>query len=667
MERALTPLETRFVNEIADSYMAKIRIRREFSQYPEETSLLTYFRTTGTEEGVIEATLHKMGYVTDPAHPDATNDPLSVTLRTGNTPPYRAPSTAETPTPPATPATPTGTRGRRATIATTLIEMGVDIEPGELNLPNIELKLLNEGRITEDQLANAYARMRNLTRVDLKRNPPDPSIREELPDKFVIDNEVIPYRNSTDGSLICATSTIRTAFMGPRIEDRVHRRVEFVLTTRSDLQTYIDRTYNQSATFNTLTEESARRAKNREDVAEVENDDSVMAQTFATILREAVRASASDIHIQPTKDNTRVRMRVDGSLREFNRIPGDLHRQFTNFIRVKGGVSNTRDTKPMDAQIETEIGGQHVNIRVNIVPTVYGLKTAMRLLSTPEQIRPISDLGLSANNRELLDWGLGNPNGILIISGPTGSGKTNTLYSMVRELDQPDVNITTIENPVEIHMDSVAQIQITPDAVNEDMRFRADEALRAVLRQDPDIILVGEMRDRETVRLGVEAAQTGHLVLATTHTNSAAESITRLADLGANPFDLAPSLRLLIAQRLIRKPCPECTHLAPAPAGTFTGTDIPEGTLIPTPIPDKQNTCVQCGGSGHTGRIAIMEILPVRGQVREAIRNKASEIDIIRHARTHGFRTLHEDSLLKLAQGLTTLSEIAKYNQENEA
>lgn len=661
MTRDLTTLEMTFLTAYDSNFADRLKLRRAYTASTSDLTLLGYLRAQGADETRIETTLNAMGIVTDPRDPNATDDPIDAAARYGTPRSYRPPSDAPTPAS-------TSSTGRVSTIASTLTEMGVMLEPFETTMPNIEQELLKAGRITEEQVADAYARTRGMQRVDLRRSPPDPAVRDELPDRFVIDNEVIPYRNGPDGSLICATSTLRTAFIGPRIEDRVHRPVEFVITTASDLRGHIDRVYNQSATFQNLQVESQRRARTRTDEQRPEggDDDSMMAQTFNTILREALRQNASDIHIQPTKADTRVRMRVDGKLRELNRIPADLHRQFTNYLRVKGGISNTRDVKPLDAQIETDVGGRSVNIRVNLLPTVHGTKTVLRLLSTPDQIRPLTDLNLTPTNRDLLNWGLQHPNGILIISGPTGSGKTNTLYSMVRELDQPDVNITTIENPVEIRMDSVAQIQITPDAVNEDMRFTADEALRAVLRQDPDIILVGEMRDRATVKLGVEAAQTGHLVLATTHTNSAAESITRLSDLGANPFDLAPSLRLLIAQRLIRRPCPECTRPAPAPEGTFTGTEIPEGTPVPTADPDRQATCRHCDGSGHVGRVAIMEILPVKGEVREAIRTKATEREVTTLARKYGFRTLREDALVKLAQGLTTLPEISKYDQGQE-
>lgn len=657
MTTSIKDLENSFLNAYESNFADRIKLRKAYGDAPSDMTLIGYLRSTGADEQRIEATLNAMGIVTDPHDPNATDDPVDAAARYGTPRSYRPPT--DTPAPPVQMVT-----TRVNSIASTLVDMGVQLEPFEMTLANVELELLKAGRITEDHVADAYARTRNLPRIDLKRNPPDPAVRDELPDRYVIDNEVIPYRNGPDGTLVCVTSTLRTAFIGPRIEDRVHRRVEFVITTASDLRSYIDRVYNQSATFNTLQQESQRRARTRpEERAEQDTDDSMMAQTFATIMREAVRQNASDIHIQPTKTDTRVRMRVDGVLREINRIPADLHRQFTNYIRVKGAVSNTRDVKPLDTQIETEVNGRTLNIRVNITPTLFGSKTVMRILSTPDQIRPLADLGLTPRNWELLTWGMNHQNGILVISGPTGSGKTNTLYSMVSALDTEDVNITTIENPVEIRMDSIAQIQVNPDALNEDMRLTAVEALRAVLRQDPDIILVGEMRDRDTVQLGVQAAQTGHLVLATTHANSAAESITRLSDLGADPFDLAPSLRLLMAQRLIRRPCPECTTLQPAPAGTFTGTDIPEGTAVPTTNPERQKDCRHCGGHGHVGRVAIMEILPVMGAVREAIRNKTNERDVVALARQYGFRTLHEDALVKLSQGLTTLEEVSKQGQ----
>lgn len=663
MTRALTNLENAFINAFEPHFTERIKQRKAYVSGPTEVTLLAHLRAQGTPEEKIEQTLNNIGIITDPHDPNATPDPIDAAARFGSPRAYRPPSAASAPAPVALPATPAieAAPPRRNNMVNTLIGMGVDIQPAEMSVSNIETQLLHEGRITEDQLATAYAQTRGVERVDLRRSPPDPTLKDLLPDRFVMDSEVVPYRNGTDGTLICVVSSMRTVFIGPRIEDKVHRKVEFVITTITELRAHIDRIYNQSATFQHLAQESERRARSRpEEKPEAETEDSAMAQTFLTVLREAINNRASDIHVQPTKSNTRVRMRVDGVLRDFTTIPGNLHRQFTNYIRVRGGISNTRDVKPQDAHMELEINGRPVNIRISILPTVYGAKTVMRLLSNPEQIIPLDGLNISPTNREMLDWGLKHKNGIIIISGPTGSGKTNTLYSITKHIDNPDLNITTIENPVEIRMDSVSQVQITPDAINEDMRFTDQEALRSVLRQDPDVILIGEMRDRETVRLGMQAAQTGHLVLATTHTNSAAESITRLKDLGANPYDMAPSVRLLIAQRLLRKPCPDCTTLVPAPAGTFDGSDIPASTPIRIPT-DQQDSCLRCDGQGHMGRVAIQEILPVKGVVRDAIRENAPESKIVQLARQAGFRTLYEDALLKLSQGLTTLSEIDGY------
>ncbi|MBZ9714400.1 GspE/PulE family protein [Deinococcus multiflagellatus] len=520
--------------------------------------------------------------------------------------------------------------------------------------------LFKAGRITEEQLATAYATSKGVQQVNLRRDPPNPQLKDLLPEKLVLENHVVPYQNGPDGALVCVVATMHTTFLGAKIEDILHRDVTFVVATVSDLNAYIERTYAQHTAFATLQAESDRRTRTRPEAApEQDTEDSAMSQLFFAVLREAKTNRVSDIHIQPTKTDTRVRLRVDGRLRDFTRIPGNLHDQFTNYLRVRGGVSNARLVKPQDAHMEVEVGGQIFNIRVNILPTVYGPKTVLRLLSSPEQIIPLDELHMTPSNRALLQWGLDHTNGILIISGPTGSGKTNTLYSITRHIDRPDINITTIENPVEIRMDTVTQVQLNPDALNPEMRLGDQEALRAVLRQDPDVILIGEMRDPETVRLGMQAAQTGHFVLATIHTNSAAEIITRLKDMNANPFDIAPSVRLLIAQRLIRCPCPDCSVVQAPPADLFDGTDIPSTT--PIRVAGNNPACPRCDGHGHLGRVAIQEILPVRGLVREAIRANAAESAIVALAREHGFRTLYEDALTKLAAGLTTLSEVQTY------
>lgn len=370
------------------------------------------------------------------------------------------------------------------------------------------------------------------------------------------------------------------------------------------------------------------------------------------LLSVAVLRRASDIHIEPLKDKSRIRLRIDGMLQPLCGLAKNDHDAVISRIKVINGMDIIEKRVPQDGHMEKEIDGKLVDLRVSTMPTVHGEKMVIRILDKTNAFLDVYRLSFSDANLSAYKNLFASPHGIVLVTGPTGSGKSTTLYATLNELNKPETNIITIEDPVEYQLPGVNQMTLNAKA---GLHFA--NGLRSIVRQDPDIIMVGEIRDEETAHIAVQAALTGHLVLSTLHTNNAVGAITRLLDMGIEPYLLASCLRGVVAQRLVRRVCPQCVEQYEAGPAELACLHLPVGE---THYLANAAGCVDCFGSGYNGRLAIQEVLTVDDTMRNLISQRASEKDLLAYAKTKGFRTIYEDGVDKVLAGVTTLSELLK-------
>jgi type IV pilus assembly protein PilB len=383
------------------------------------------------------------------------------------------------------------------------------------------------------------------------------------------------------------------------------------------------------------------------------NDDAPIVKFVNQIIMEALNLGASDIHFEPYESSYRIRFRQDGILREVAEPPLSLSSRLASRIKIMSNLDISERRVPQDGGFKLHgIKNRAIDVRVSTCPTMGGEKVVMRLLDTTSMKLDPDDLGLSALQREQLLTAIKKPQGMILVTGPTGSGKTVTLYTALNILNTKDVNISTVEDPVEIKLSGINQVNINPKA-----GLTFSNTLRAFLRQDPDIIMVGEIRDQETAEIAIKAAQTGHLVLSTLHTNSAADTVTRLRNMGVLPYNLVSSIRMILAQRLVRKLCDACkqprhdlSHQSLIEMG-FTEEELQTIQL------HKAMGCRQCS-QGYRGRIGIFEILPLSNVIADLILSGGNSHEILRQAQAEGMLTLYQSGLTKVKEGLTTLEEV---------
>jgi len=376
------------------------------------------------------------------------------------------------------------------------------------------------------------------------------------------------------------------------------------------------------------------------------------------IIRDALNFRASDIHFEPRSQTVTVRFRVDGLLREAGEIPAEYYENILNRIKVESGMRIDEHASAQDGSMQRIVSTGQVDLRVSLIPTVRGEKIVMRVLGSYVAGLDFGQVGMSDNHREIIERNIIKPFGMILTVGPTGSGKTTTLYSLLKSLNKPDVNITTIEDPVEYQIDNVNQIQVREGG---DLTFA--RGLRAIVRQDPDVILVGEIRDQETAEISVNAALTGHLLLSSFHANDAATAIPRLVDMGIEPFLLASTLEVVIAQRLARQLCPRCRYSLPASeaiAGVHTSDVKWSSFLKKTDTVYAGKGCATCGGSGYDGRVPLFELIEITPSMQELILKVPSTQEIETLARKQGNKSMFSDGIEKVKLGITSLSEVVR-------
>ena len=424
--------------------------------------------------------------------------------------------------------------------------------------------------------------------------------------------------------------------------------------TKNDIISQIEKYYGFTRTLEAL---GVKKDVVEEKVEEEEDaDETPMVKLVNQILTSAVFQRASDVHIDPWDEKVLIRYRVDGVIDTVREFPIRILNQMVSRIMVMSGMDITETRIPQDGRIQTLISQRSIDLRISTLPTVRGEKVVMRILDLTGSMNRIDAIGLDEREEKLVRHMIKQPNGIVLVSGPTGSGKTTTLYGCLHELNEPNVNIVTVEDPVEIKMQGVNQVQVVPDV---DLTFA--RALRAILRQDPNIIMVGEIRDVETAEIAIRASLTGHLVLSTIHTNSAVKTITRLLDMDIEPFLISSSLSGIISQRLVRKLCKEC---AVEDAPTMSEKEAFHRYHIEVDKVRRPKGCPSCNFKGFAGRVGIFEVLQISKHMQTLISENASIDKLEKQAKADGMVSLLESGLRKVKSGITTLEEVLKVATE---
>jgi len=397
-----------------------------------------------------------------------------------------------------------------------------------------------------------------------------------------------------------------------------------------------------------------------------------VSKIVSVIIRHAIEGGASDIHIEPQGDKSRVRYRIDGILHTSIILPIYVHAALVSRIKVIANLKIDETRIPQDGRIRLTVADKDVDFRVSLIPLINQEKVVLRVLESPDRAPTYEELGFRGESLKKMESNLSKPNGMYLVTGPTGSGKSTTLFSALYQLNQEGVNISTLEDPVEYHIEGINQSQ-----VRTELGFTFASGLRALLRQDPDIIMVGEIRDKETVKLAIHAALTGHFVLSTLHTNDAVGAIPRFMDMGAEAFLLASTLNIIIAQRLIRKICENCKVKDESPAGVLEEINadlaaVPvkalyKGVKLDGKLPFyKGEGCTQCGNTGYKGRLAICEVLTVNTKMKEIIAQGFNSKDVKEELSNQNFITIKQDGWMKVLLGLTTIEEILRVTKQEE-
>ena len=516
--------------------------------------------------------------------------------------------------------------------------------------------LVDEGFVTEEQIAHALSEQLHMDMIDLQNVNISQDILGLVSPSVLKKNKVLPFEYAKDNAnvLRVAMADPMDMFAMDDITIITNLQVEPVISTPRSIMLALDNYYGQgdSEALEKYTKEKENQIDGQDDIYSEDINNSPIVQLVRSMIEQAVLQRASDIHIEPMERQLRVRYRIDGTLYEKATYSTKLLPAMSARIKIIGGMDITEKRKPQDGRITQVVNRMEYDIRVSIIPTVFGEKIVMRIASKNALTRDKAQLGLNEKDLKLFDHILKNPHGIILVTGPTGSGKSTTLYTALNELNTSQVNIITVEDPVEANLDGVNQIQVNPKA---NLTFAS--ALRSILRQDPDIIMVGEIRDQETAQIAVQASITGHLVVSTLHTNSAASTITRLIDMGIDSYLIADSMVGVIAQRLVRRLCPACRkkRLATEEEKMILKRSEAEKLEIYEPV-----GCGRCDNTGYKGRIGVYEIMEITPKLKTIISKGGDAEDIKNQALKEGMYTLRMSATELVLDGTTSYSEMMK-------
>ncbi|HUV72104.1 MAG TPA: GspE/PulE family protein [Clostridia bacterium] len=544
----------------------------------------------------------------------------------------------------------------------------VEVEYARSGKPEEEI-LSQLGWVNEEEIVRAKGELFNIPYVNLYETGAAPEVLRLVPRSVAERFTLIPFAISGDGK------ELSVAFADPFnleaiefIETKAGKKIKTFITLKEQIEKAIRERYGQSLTTE-VTAALKETTKAEVKTMDITKEAGVIrrepiAKIVSTVLEFAIRSRASDVHIEPQEEKTRVRYRIDGILHEKLVLPKSVHEALVSRIKVLTDMKIDEKRIPQDGRFNFKADGDEVDLRVSALPTVHGEKIVMRLLKKAGKVPELPELGLRGRALKNLHDAVLRPHGIILICGPTGSGKTTTLYSILSKINTTKVNIITLEDPVEYEIPGVNQVQTNPAA---GLTFAS--GLRSFLRQDPNIIMVGEIRDTETTDLAIQASLTGHLVFSTVHTKSAAQALPRLTDMGAEPFLLASTMTAIVAQRICRRVCQTCKETYEPEVEVQEDIKKVLGSLLSLKQGEKivltrGKGCNECNNTGYFGRIGIFEVLPVSEKVARLVVERAAAIDIQKVAVEEGMITLKQDGYLKTLEGITTIEEVLRVGQD---
>ncbi len=516
--------------------------------------------------------------------------------------------------------------------------------------------LIDKAYVNERDLVRALAQQIGMTFVDLQEIDVDARAVTTISDVICKRYTAIPIAYEGD-KLVVAMSDPANVFALDDIRTITGRDVKPVISTREDILDAIKRFHRMSDEIEAIADNLGGESDEDGSLADLRavTEEAPIVKFVNLLITQAVNDGASDIHIEPGERDLRVRYRVDGVLHEVMRSPKSIQSGVISRLKIMAEVDIAERRIPQDGRIGLVVGNKPIDLRFSTLPTVYGEKVVMRILDKSSIMLELNDLGFLEDNERRYAESYTKPYGMILVTGPTGSGKSTTLYATLNVKNSPDINIITTEDPVEYRLAGINQVQ-----VNNKAGLTFASALRSILRQDPDVVLVGEMRDHETAQIGIEAALTGHLVLSTLHTNDAPSAITRLTEMGIEPFLVGSATDCVLAQRLARRVCPKCVEMVESDPLLLKEAGYSDDVVEERPPVPLAVGCSTCGNTGYKGRLAVHEVMTVSEEIERMCVARASSDDIKRIAIEQGMRPLRDDGLAKVLMGRTTIEEIAR-------
>ena len=515
--------------------------------------------------------------------------------------------------------------------------------------------LLGDGIVTEIELAEALAQAYGLKCVDLVGYPIDAAATAKIPVALARRHRVLGI-SLDDDEIVVAVADPGDVLAMDDVRAATGLTVRPVVVARDELIKAIDRFQRSETDLDDVAATLASDgAQSFTSTLETVGEDAPIVRFVNGLIEQAIENRASDLHLEPSEDDLRVRFRIDGVLHEVDTVPRAVQAALISRLKIMSGVDITERRVPQNGRITVELNQRHIDLRVATLPTVWGEKIVLRVLDTGGIDLELKRLGFTEANYERFAGSFKKPHGMLLVTGPTGSGKSTTLYATLSEISNPQINIITVEDPVEYRLPGVNQVQVNHKA---GLTFAA--VLPAILRSDPDVVLIGEIRDGVTAQLAIEASLTGHLVLSTLHTNDAPSAVTRLTEMGIEPFLVGSSLDCVMAQRLARRLCPWCKEPYSPTRSELGAARWPFGFLEAPTEMYRATGCRSCAGTGYRGRIALHEVMPVSEEIEKLAVERASSHDIQRVAMAEGMEELRTDGLRKAAAGETTLAEVLR-------
>jgi type IV pilus assembly protein PilB len=509
--------------------------------------------------------------------------------------------------------------------------------------------LIKQKLITEQQLIQTLEMQLGIPRIHLSQELIDPELTHIVPKELAKRANIMPVRKNGH-KLLIAMADPMDYFIIEEVRMATGYQIETSIAAKDDIFRAITKYYDLQESMDEVIQDNMPAVQ--EDDTQITDDDSPIVRLVNQIIASGVAQQASDIHFDPQDTELKIRYRVDGILRNDRSVPKNMQNIIIARVKIMGNLNITENRVPQDGRIKSVVNNRPIDIRLSTLPTIYGEKIVMRILDLGNALNDLDRLGFSDRNYKLFHSMLEKPNGIILITGPTGSGKSSTLYAGLNYLNDEEVNIITVEDPVEYQLEGINQIQ-----VREEVGLTFAVGLRSILRQDPDVIMVGEIRDIETAQIAIRSSLTGHLVLSTLHTNNAIESISRLIDMGIETFLLSSSLLGIMAQRLVRQVCRDC-KVERGPLEHEAKFFAKYGVTMD--VISEGKGCPSCNDTGYRGRLAIHEILSIDDTIKTQILNKENPGVIREYAKSQGYKTLVEDGLDKVSAGLTTIEEVLR-------